>query len=138
MPIQAGQEFIYHYITNIPQGNKADRFEIRVTPNDQVDPVHNHTNSAESLTNWKQVRLAPNPIQNSEIRLVNLPTSSELTQIELRDLNGKSIQAWTEFKKLQSRSNELTLEIQKSLPAGLYFIELHHKKGNIVLPLNVE
>jgi hypothetical protein len=138
MPIQAGQEFIYQYNTNIPQGNKADRFEIRVTPNDQVDPVHNHTNSAELLTNWKQVRLAPNPIQNSEIRLVNLPTSSELTQIELRDLNGKSIQAWTEFKKLQSRSNELTLEIQKSLPAGLYFIELHHKKGNIVLPLNVE
>ena len=138
MPIQGNQEFVYTYNTSIPQGNNANRFEIRITPNDHVDPIHNHTNSSELLSAWNHVKLAPNPIQNSEIHLIHLPSIAKLSQIELRDLNGKSIQVWNRFNRQQNNSNELKLEIQKSLPAGLYFIEIRHNQGNIVLPLNVE
>jgi len=138
LPIQGNQEFVYTYNTSIPQGNNANRFEIRITPNDHVDPIHNHTNSSELLSAWNHVKLAPNPIQNSEIHLIHLPSIAKLSQIELRDLNGKSIQVWNRFNRQQNNSNELKLEIQKSLPAGLYFIEIRHNQGNIVLPLNVE
>jgi len=137
-PISASQEFVYTYNTSIPQGNTADRFEIRITPNDWVDPVHNHTNSSESLSVWNQIKLAPNPIQSSQIRLVNISKIAEINQIVLRDLNGKSIQIWNQFRGSQTNPSELNLELQKTLPAGMYFIEIRHNQGNIVLPLNAE
>lgn len=136
--ISGSQELVYTYNTSIPQGNVADRFEIRIFPNDWVDPVHNKTNSSASLTAWNQVKLAPNPIPSSNIRLVNISKIAEIQQIELRDLNGKSIQIWNQFIGSQSNSSELSLELQKSLPTGMYFIEIRHNQGNIVLPLNAE
>lgn len=138
MPIKGGQEFVYRYNTNIPQGNRADRFEIRVRPNDWVDPIHNHTNSAGTLNVWNQVKLAPNPINNSVIRLVNISIISEINEIELLDLNGKSIQVWQNFHEAQTNSSELNLEIQRTLSEGMYFIKIRHNQGNFVLPLNVE
>jgi hypothetical protein len=101
----------------------ADRF-YTITEGEQPEAVSAVTNVVENLPDLK---ISPNPIAG--LFMVEMSSTSLVVQkIQLRDMQGKDIDAEIKFLN----SNTFQVKLPEILPAGIYSFTLHFTSGQSI------
>jgi hypothetical protein len=82
------------------------------------------TVSTSEQINSKSISIFPNPVAaGSQIFLQDLG-GKEMLEIRLVDLHGKQVQSW----QLKNTTNQESLQLQKTIPPGLYALWIKDNK----------